>query len=172
MIDVNRRRSNTHRQEGARQSYAPTPVAQNPITPSPYTASRAQHSTMGTHGSHPRNPYARRPSDANARSSNTDSRTQSARDDGNVIMGREWGSVEQHPHLARRKRQDRQFGTALEIISGRETEEEDIPQYETALSQQPVYKTIHNPTNTVLELDDDDDDDELLSYVAFSKKST
>jgi hypothetical protein len=79
-------------------------------------------------------------------------------------MGREWNASdarEAHPHLTGRVRLDRQFGSALEIISGRE-------EGPTESNQRTVYKTINNPI--VLDDSDDDDDDDLLSYVAFSRK--
>lgn len=80
-------------------------------------------------------------------------------------MGRDWNSSdtrEAHPHLTGRVRLDRQFGSDLEIISGRE-------KGPTESNQPTVYRAIHNPI--VWDDSDDDDDDNLLSYVAFSKKN-
>lgn len=73
----------------------------------------------------------------------------------------------------RRRPFDRQFGsTALDIISGRETEEDDIPPLPgmESNSEPLVYKTLHNPTVSDLLDSDSEDDNELFGESVFSKK--
>jgi hypothetical protein len=142
---VTRRTSNSGGYGGGPGSFGST--FQNPITPSPYITPRSQQSSGRQ--TVPRNPYANRCAP----------QRQPA-----VVIGREWNSSdarEAHPHLTGRVRLDRQFGSALEIMSGRE-------EGRTESNQPTVYNTINN--SVVLDDSDDGDDDDLLSYVAFSKK--
>jgi hypothetical protein len=150
-VDVTRRTSNSGRYGGAPHSFSSVPTFQNPITPSPYTAPRSAQQTGRR--TVPRNPYASRCASV----------SQSQPD---VVMGREWTPADRvaHPHLTGRVRLDRQFGSALEIISGGNGDFSGPPES----NQATAYKTINNPI--LLDDNDDDDDDELLSYVAFIKK--
>jgi len=117
--------------------------------------------------SRPRNPYA-----ANTRTTGSRTSTLAPRQTG---VGRgAWDSNEAQPHLMTRRRPfDRQFGsTALDIISGRETEEEEdvpLPHPGVEANAAPVYKTIHNPTTSIMLDSSDDDDDELFGGSVFSK---
>jgi hypothetical protein len=151
VVDVTRRTSNCGRYGGAPHSFASASTFQNPITPSPYTAPR--FSQQVGRKTVPRNPYA-------------SSHVSVSQTQPEVAMGRERNHDDRvaHPHLIGRVRLDRQFGSALEIISGGTDDFLGPPE-----SNQPTaYKTINNPI--VFDDDHDDDDDELLSYVAFIKK--
>jgi hypothetical protein len=73
--------------------------------------------------------------------------------------------------MTRRQPFDRQFGTtALDIISGRETNVDPPMSPPESANGEPTYKAIHNPATSILLDSSDDDDDELFGDSVFSKK--
>ena len=118
--------------------------------------------------SRPLNPYA-----ANTRMGSNRARAPAPRQQQPVGVGRAWDSNEAQPHLMTRRRPfDRQFGsTALDIISGRETNEnDDSLMFPPESNAEPTYKAINNPATSILLDSSDDDDDELFGDSVFSKK--
>lgn len=180
-----------------------TTTSYYPVTPSPYSqpmssqqndsdrrGNNNNHASAAS-GSHHRNPYAKPsnvsgvPSNPYSRSSNHEgNRNKGDGSTWNSNMGREWNSLErQHPHRVGRIRVDRQFSTALEIMSTAEESQVQNPTWSGVVdstapvsssnSQTTTSRNLPQPTSLAARLDDlddsDDSDDELLSFVAFSK---
>jgi predicted nuclease with TOPRIM domain len=164
--DVNRRMSsNSNRGRGLPPSYEAAPPS---VTPN----------TMPSGHGPPQNPYAA--------ARNASSRSRAPPRNTQQSVGRSnWDANEAQPHLMNRRRlgfTNRQFGsTALDIISGRETEQDDdghgagSPPGRQSMAYQQTNSTraaaaVSSSVNLDISDSDDDDDEDLFSGPVFLKK--